>query len=56
MSTENKSEDHPELCINAQTLNDDRDFYCHYYKKYKSCKFPSCKHYIHFEKRIKNVR
>ena len=34
-----------EYCVNAQTLNDDRDFYCHLYKKYNSCKFPVCKHY-----------
>ena len=46
------TEDCPELCINAQTVNDDMDFYCHLYKQYNSCKFPVCKHYDNGEKEL----
>ena len=44
----NRNNPDPELCIHAQTVNEDRDFYCHYYKEYNKCQFPKCTKYKDF--------
>ena len=38
--------DGPGLCIHAQDVNQDRDFYCHFFKEFDSCKYPKCDEYI----------